>query len=198
MAREDPDLTRRIRARETDAIRSVVRANLPVMMRAARAAGLDSDRADDVAQDVFVTFVEKAHTFDGRSRVRTWLFGILYKKIQEARRRVRRDEQMVEIDKIMETRFEANGSWVRPPAAADERLHTEDLRRQMEACLEELADRHRAAFLLREVEQLSTDEICKILDVNVNHLGVMLYRARNRLRECLEAMGLRGSRDAVL
>jgi len=198
MAREDPDLTRRIRARDTDAIRSVVRANLPVMLRAARAAGLGGDRAEDVAQDVFVTFVEKAHTFDGRARVRTWLFGILYRKIQEARRHARRDEQVEEIDKIMETRFEPNGSWARPPAAADERLHTQDLRRQMETCLEELADRHRVAFLLREVERLSTEEICKILEVSVTNLGVILYRARNRLRECLEALGLRGSRDAVL
>ena len=198
MAKEDPELTRRIQAREADAIRSVVRANLPIMVRAARAAGLDRDRAEGVAQDVFVTLVEKAHTFDGRARVRTWLFGILYRKIQEARRKVRRDEQMEEIDQVMETRFEANGSWGRPPAAADALLHAEDLRGLIEICLEELPDRHRVAFLLREVERLTTEEICKILDVTVTHLGVILYRARNRLRECLEGRGLKGSRDAVL
>lgn len=43
------------------------------------------------------------------------------------------------------------------------------------------------AFHLREVEGLSTEEICKILDVTVTNLGVMLYRLRNRTRECLEA-----------
>jgi len=42
------------------------------------------------------------------------------------------------------------------------------------------------AFILREVENLATDEICRILDVNRNHLGVLLYRGRNQLRECLE------------
>ena len=46
------------------------------------------------------------------------------------------------------------------------------------------------AFVLREVQGYATDEICKILSVTVTNLGVMLYRARNRLRECLEAKGV--------
>ncbi len=50
----------------------------------------------------------------------------------------------------------------------------------------------RMAFVLREVEDLSTVEICKILDVTRTNLGVLLYRARNRLRECLESKGIKG------
>ena len=45
------------------------------------------------------------------------------------------------------------------------------------------------AFVLREIEGLATPEICKILEVTRTNLGVMLYRVRNRLRECLEAKG---------
>ncbi len=47
------------------------------------------------------------------------------------------------------------------------------------------------AFVLREVEGLSTEEICKILEVSRTNLGVLIYRARNRLRECLEAKGVK-------
>ena len=47
------------------------------------------------------------------------------------------------------------------------------------------------AFVLRELEGLTTEEICKILDVNRTNLGVLLYRSRNRLRECLETKGFR-------
>ncbi|MBD3334631.1 MAG: sigma-70 family RNA polymerase sigma factor [Candidatus Eisenbacteria bacterium] len=198
MATEDRDLTRKIRARDAEALRSVVRSNLPMLLRAARAAGIPGDRADDVVQEVFMTFVEKAHTFDGQSRVRTWLFGILYRKIQEARRDARRNSKMRDIEETVESRFKPDGSWARSPMAADRHLHAGDLHRRLQACLEELADRHRQAFVLREVEQLETEEICKILGVSVTNLGVILYRARNRLRECLEAMGLRGSRDAVV
>ena len=48
------------------------------------------------------------------------------------------------------------------------------------------------AFILREVEGLATEEICKILGVTRTNFGVLLYRVRNRLRECLEAKGVRG------
>ena len=47
------------------------------------------------------------------------------------------------------------------------------------------------AFVLREVQELITKEICKILEVSSTNLGVRLYRGRNRLRECLEKRGVR-------
>ena len=50
----------------------------------------------------------------------------------------------------------------------------------------------RSAFYLRETEGLSTSEICKILEVTRTNLGVLLYRGRNRLRECLETKGVSG------
>ncbi len=46
------------------------------------------------------------------------------------------------------------------------------------------------AFVLREIEGMDTQEICKILEVTRTNLGVLLHRVRNRLRECLEAKGI--------
>ena len=65
-------------------------------------------------------------------------------------------------------------------------------------CLEQLPDRRRLAFVLREVEQLDTLEICKILDMSPNTLGVLLFRARNALRECMEHKGLHGVSDVEM
>ncbi len=62
----------------------------------------------------------------------------------------------------------------------------------IEECLEGLPTKQRMAFILREVQELESKEVCKILEVTVTNLGVLLYRARNRLRECLEAKGVRG------
>ncbi len=59
------------------------------------------------------------------------------------------------------------------------------MRGQISDCLDDLPTAQRAAFSFREVEGLTTSEICKILGVTSTNLGVMLYRARNRLRECL-------------
>ena len=65
-------------------------------------------------------------------------------------------------------------------------------------CMDRLPERRRLSFILREVELIETTDICKILDVTPNTLGVLLFRARNALRECMESKGIRGSADVVL
>ncbi|MEE8139084.1 MAG: sigma-70 family RNA polymerase sigma factor [Thermoanaerobaculia bacterium] len=188
--REDPDLVARIRASDSKAIESVVNTYLNQILRAARGAGLDAHQAEEVTQETFTTFIETAHRFEGRSTVRTWLFGILYRKIQEARRGFARDGKMDDIDEVFESRFADDGSWSRPPRAADVDLQNKELRRDISGCLDAAPERQRMAFMLREVDGLDTKEICKILDVSATNLGVMLFRIRNRLRECLEAKGV--------
>jgi RNA polymerase sigma-70 factor (ECF subfamily) len=198
LVRESPERTARIQARDHALIQELITQLLPQLLRAARASGLDPDRAEDVAQATFLTFIEKAPTFDGRAQPRTWLFGILYNKISEARREVRRSQQLEEIDEVVEQRFRPDGRWGRPPKPVDANLIAEEIRRHLEECIEELPTRYRIAFVLREVEQLATAEICNILETKPNNLGVLLYRSRNRLRECLEEKGIRGSHDADL
>ena len=188
----DQEFPAKIRARDPDALQAVARAYLPQIFRAARGAGLAIHQAEDVVQATFTTFIEAAPRFEGRSHVRTWLFGILYRKIAESRRKLDRDRRMDGIDEVVESRFDAAGSWSRPPRPADAALHSREVREQIEGCLNACPTRQRTAFLLREVEGLSTPEICKILEVTSTNLGVMLYRVRNRLRECLEAKGAWG------
>lgn len=182
----------RIRDGDREAIQAVVRSYLPQVLRAARGAGLRPDEAEDVAQSTFATFIDSASRFQGRSHVRTWLFGILYKKIAERRRSRSRDREFEDIDEVVEGRFDAAGSWTRPPRPPDARVRDREIRERIAACLEGASTQHRMAFILREVEELETEEICKILEVTRTNLGVILYRVRNRLRECLEAKGIRG------
>ena len=112
---DDPQLAKRIRAEDPAALKVVAEAYLGQIFRAARGAGLAPERAEEVTQSTFATFIEKASRFEGRSHVRTWLFGILYHKIAEERRHVSRDQQMEEIDEVVEQRFGASGKWVNPP-----------------------------------------------------------------------------------
>ena len=188
----DPDFLRLLRAGDREATRQVVRAYLPHVIRAAWGAGLSREQAEDVAQATFLTFLQVIRRFEGRSHVRTFLFGILYKKVSEARRGLARDRQADGIDGVMESRFSADGHWLRPPRRIDDRLQDAELRREIDGCLESLALKQRMAFVLREVEEMGTREICKILEVSPTNLGVLMYRARNRLRECLEAKGVEG------
>ena len=185
-------LTARIREREPAAIEEVVHAYLPQILRAALSAGLDQPLAEDVTQSTFATFIESAHRFEGRSHVRTWLFGILYNKISETRRRQKRDRETDDIDEVFEQRYSSGGFWSTPPKAVDAAVFDKEVRQGIEDCLEEVPPKQRMAFVLREVEDMESDEICNILEVTRTNLGVLLHRVRNRLRECLETKGFEG------
>jgi len=189
---EGSEFAARIRARDSQALEAVVHAYLSQILRAARGAGLNPQQAEEVTQATFVTFIETAPRFEGRSHVRTWLFGILYKKIAEARRNFRRDRQMEDIEEVVERRFRPDGNWMHPPRPVDLQLQQKEIREGIQGCLDTVPPKQRMAFVFREIEGLSTGEICKILEVTDTNLGVLLYRARNRLRECLETKGVKG------
>jgi len=196
--REDSDRVAAIRAGDARVLEEVVRECIPGLLRSARAAGLPPDRAEDAVQASLLVFVQRAGDFDGRARVSTWIHGILFRKIWEERRGARRDAEQETIDGVFESRFDSSGNWGRPPQGPIEALARGEFRRELESCLQDLPDRQRVAFTLREVEGFETAEICNILDVSANNLGVILFRARNGLRECLEARGFEGSSDAAL
>ena len=187
---ETPEIVAGIQAQNHDALEAVVNAYLPQIVRAARGAGLNAVAADDVAQETFITFFEKAPTFEGRSKIRTWIFGILYRKIAEARRSVKRSNEMDDIDELIDQRFNPDGKWIRPPRPVDQDLYESEVMELLDECLEIVPDQQRMAFVLREMEEMETTDICNVLDVTTTNLGVLLFRARNRLRECLESKGV--------
>lgn len=181
-----PGFLDRLRARDPAALREVVHAYMPQLLRAARGAGLNRQNAEDTVQNVFVVFLEKIEEFEGRSQVRTWLFGILYRKLAETRRAAQREDGAEDITETMESRFRPDGMWQRPPRAADTDTYAAEIRRHLADCLGGISEDQRLAFVLREVEEMEMREICRVMEVSRSNLGVLLYRGRNRLRECLE------------
>jgi RNA polymerase sigma-70 factor (ECF subfamily) len=93
------------------------------------------------------------------------------------------------IDEVFESRFDVKGNWTRPPAGLERLMLSKEIGELIRGCMDGLPANQREAFVLREVEDLDTGEICKILDVSVTNFGVLMHRARARLRECLEAKG---------
>ena len=179
----------RLRHRDPEALADAAGENARPLFKAARALGFDEARAEDLVQDVFATFLERLDSFEGRSQLRTWLFGILYRKALERHRASIREDRMDPIDAVFESRFDACGKWARPPADLERLLLSKELGEMIGECMDGLPANQRAAFVLREVEGFDTAEICKILDVSVTNFGVLIFRARAKLRECLEAKG---------
>ncbi len=186
-----PDFLARFHKRDPAVIQALAGLYLRQIFRAARGAGLDTARAEDAVQSTFTTLIETAPRFEGRSHIRTWLFGILYRKISEVRRDAAKDRQTDDIEEIMENRFKPDGTWLHPPNPVETGLEAAEIREAIAGCLEDVPTSQRMTFILREVEGFSTEEICKILEVSRTNFGVLIYRARNRLRECLEAKGMK-------
>ena len=187
----DPELLERLRGRDPAAWEAIVDAYLPQLLRAGRGMGFSLDEAQDLAQSGFVALMESVGRFEGRSHIRTFLFGIFYNKVSEHLREKQKTNQSDPIDDVMESRFDLKGRWRQPPADIEEGVFGREVREMVQDCLETVPRAQRIAFYLREVEEMQTKEICKKMAVSGTNLGVMLFRARNRLRECLEKKGLK-------
>ena len=98
---------------------------------------------------------------------------------------------MDEIDEVFELQFDAAEGWRTPALPVDVMLHQQEVAGEIFTCLEAAPLRQALAFILREVEELPTTDICNVLGVTVTNLRVMLHRIRHRVRDCLEAKGVR-------
>jgi len=166
----------------------------PYLLRYAMLHLRRRDLAEDAVQETLLAALEGAAAFGGRSTLRTWLTGILRHKISDGLRRLAREQPVAagedeDPQDVIEAMFQADGHWVEPPAdwgdpqrAFEERAFWEALQR----CVDGLPAKTGRAFLMREVMELSTDEICKELGITPTHCWVMLHRARLALRQCLE------------
>jgi RNA polymerase sigma-70 factor (ECF subfamily) len=185
-----PEFLERLRKRDRSAWEVMVGAYLPQLLRAGRGMGFSTDENQDLAQSVFVAMMEGIGRFEGRSHIRTFLFGIFYNKVSEHLREKQRAQEDDPIDEVMESRFDAKGRWRQPPRDIEAEVFAREVREMVQKCLEAVPRAQRIAFYLREVEELKTPEICKKMTIRATNLGVLLFRARNRLRECLEKKGL--------
>jgi len=166
------------------------------LLRVARLQLRDAALAEDVVQDTLAAALTAQVGFTGKSTVKTWLTGILKHKIVDAIRRKQRDpisastlDEEADLEDF-EGLFKDNGAWQQPPADwgdPEQALSRRQFFDVMQFCLDKLPPNTARVFMMREVMELSSEEICKELTITANNLWVILYRARMSLRECLEA-----------
>ena len=174
------------KAKDWSSLEVLVKSYTEMLLKGALGLGFYGNHADDLVQSVWITFFDAVDNFDGRSHVKTFLFGILVNKSRELRRETLKHDSHDPIEDVMEERFSPHGDWIKPPMAADRFIESVQTLQIIQDCIDRLPTTQRAAFCFREVEDLEMPEICKILDVSNTNLGVLLFRAKNRLRECVE------------
>lgn len=155
--------------------------------------------AEDVVQETFLAALRSQDRYTGKSSPRTWLIGILKHKIVDLIRKESREQPAEEIENMEEPEelfFDRKGHWRIKPM--EWQVHPGKILEQKEfmavllQCLKHLPDRLHRLFILRELEDMSSAEICKELEITSTNLWVMLYRARMRLRGCLTENGFGG------
>lgn len=165
---------------------TIVHEYTEALLKGALGLGFPIEDARDLVQSVWATFFEIQSRFEGRSHVRTFLFGILYNKAREKRREDKRLVPDEKIEELVDSHFDERGRWRSPPLDPERFLQATQTMKLIEDCLDGLPLAQRMAFCLREIDDHGTSDICKILDVTVTNLGVILFRAKARLRECIE------------
>ncbi|MFW6067195.1 MAG: RNA polymerase sigma factor [Myxococcota bacterium] len=169
---------------------AVIRDVEPVLIGFAYRAVRREDLARDLVQETYVAAMENRASFEGRSKLRTWLVGILSRKIVDHYRKTRR-ELLTDVPPEPDS---PSHFAPRPPQDPEARLDHGKAMGVIESSLGRLSDLERLAVLLCDVEQMDRKRACEALGVRSTHLRVLLHRGRHKLRKALEDAELRPSR----
>jgi len=185
------DLVARLRDGDESAFAELVERYHPAMVRLALTRVRSRAVAEEVAQDAWLGLLRGIDRFEERSSLRSWLFRIVVNRaistgVRERTHLPVRDDELEHRD----GRFSQDGWWVTPPAHwADEvldRMTAPALAARVRQVIGELPHQQQAVVTLRDVDGLTSAEVCEILDITEGNQRVLLHRARTRIRAALE------------
>jgi RNA polymerase sigma-70 factor (ECF subfamily) len=191
-SREDLELLKRLRAGDEEAFMTLVDRHQATMMRLASSLVRSREAAEDVVQDTWVGVLRGVERFAGRSSFKTWLLTILVNRARSTGVRESRSVAIGDaVPAVDRSRFDASGNWMAPPhhwvEESDDRLLAESLAQQIWGTVGELPGRQREVLILRDVDGLTSEEVCAVLDISEGNQRVLLHRGRSRLRAAIEA-----------
>jgi len=177
----DAEIVARVLGGDTDSFELIMRRHNQRLFRLARSVVKDASEAEDVVQETYVRAFASLRTFEHRAQLGTWLGKIA---MNEALGRLRRrDVAMLDVDELPEGLTMANISTVTPEQQASD----EEIRPLLEAAVDALPMPFRTVFVLRAVEQLSTQEAADMLGILPDTVKTRFFRARAMLRDSLAA-----------
>ncbi|MEQ1765706.1 MAG: sigma-70 family RNA polymerase sigma factor [Pyrinomonadaceae bacterium] len=159
----------------------------------------DETLAEDIVQETLLSAIQSLNSYGGRSTERTWLTGILKHKIIDHYRKNSKNVQFTEDDtdlSVTDHFFERPDAWdghwviklrpVDPEQSPEQVVERGEFWDVMNTCLSALPERVASVFTLREVDGLTSDEICEVLSLSPSNFWVIMHRARMQLRRCVE------------
>jgi len=153
------------------------------------------DTAADCVQDTFLAGIKALDRFDGSRDIKFWLRGIMRNKIVDQIRKSIKENQVSIADEdeaLLESfwyKYSGIATTNPDPWQFNPRKYYDNTEFWVvfEGCINEIKNPARQAFVLKVLEDQTTEEVCKVLDVTPNYLWVLLHRAREQLKVLLEA-----------
>jgi RNA polymerase sigma-70 factor (ECF subfamily) len=198
---EDERVIERLLAKDEAAFRALVERYHGSLLRVARAFVSDHATAEEVVQETWLGVINGLPRFERRSTLKTWIFRILTNRAQSRGKREARSRPFSSFgDSDLEAergaavdpeRFTASGAWADPPQSwgkhsPEEFLLKRETAELIERAIAELPENQRVVVTLRDIEGLSGEEICNVLQISETNQRVLLHRGRSRLRRALE------------
>ena len=178
----DEEVVRRVLDGETALYELLMRRHNQRLYRVARAILRDDGEAEDVMQDAYVRAYQNLASFEGRAKFVTWLTRIA---VHEALTRSRRRLRFQSVDPADESNGEIMQSAPSTTRTPEQHAYDRELAAVLEKAVLSLSEQHRLVFMLRDVEELSTEETAHCLNLTEENVKVRLHRARAGLRKKL-------------
>lgn len=202
---DEAALLARLRAGDAAAFSALVQRHHGSLLRVAMGFVSSAAVAEEVVQESWMAVITGLDGFEARASFRTWLFTIL---VNRAKTRGQREKRLVPFSSLGKAdadepepapeRFRVDGSWESPPRSwgadsPEELLLRDEMVLVLEQAVSALPERYRIVITLRDIEELSAEDVCRMLGITEQNQRVLLHRARARLKELVEAHLLDGA-----
>ena len=203
LLQEEQLLIDRLRNGDEGAFDELVGAHHGALVRMALGHVADREVAEEVVQDTWMAVIQGLSRFEGRSSLRTWIFGILIHKAKDRGVREKRHTTFSDFEShdddhdeaIDPSRFHQSGEWAGhwsvPPQPWDEQtpealLASRQAVAAMQQAIEALPPTLKDVLILRDIEGIEAKKACELLKITETNLYVRLHRARERVRRSVE------------
>jgi RNA polymerase sigma-70 factor (ECF subfamily) len=151
----------------------------------------EEEIAKDLVQETFFAALKSAGNYKGDASERTWLIAILKRKVIDYYRKINSKKGKAEVRMQYSANADSEGDWleeqVADPFSLSENtgIENEELGLAIQDCISKLPKKQSRVFVMKTIQGISTEDICKELNINPSNLWVMIHRARTSLMECL-------------
>jgi len=188
----DDDLIGALRAGDEAAFGALVDRFHQRLVRLAQSIVTKRELAEEVVQETWIAVIRGLEQFEGRSSLQTWIYRICLNRARSAAGREFRsvpfDPQEPGVDSSW---FTSDGAWATPvvpwPEASDARIDAAELAPRILDAIEGLPEDQRLVVTLRDLEGLSSAEVCDALSISAANQRVLLHRGRSRLRSSFDS-----------